>query len=135
MKTAFVTILLLILVLDVYVVWRMWHILPQLWMKILQRQFIFDSAAGSVAVFDILALLMIVGSTNYKKKTPVILELVTSKPLEKPVKLVMASDLHLGYTNQRKELARWVDMINAENPDSVYEARNTVWEHNQNLWF
>ena len=33
--------------------------------------------------------------------------------------MVLASDLHVGYHNRRGELARWVDMINAEHPDLV----------------
>ena len=28
-------------------------------------------------------------------------------------------DLHLGYHNRRKELSRWVDIINAEHPDLI----------------
>jgi predicted MPP superfamily phosphohydrolase len=38
----------------------------------------------------------------------------------------MASDLHIGYHNPRKELARWVDMINAENPDFILIAGDII---------
>jgi hypothetical protein len=38
----------------------------------------------------------------------------------------MLSDLHLGYHNPRKELARWVDLINAENPDVVLIAGDVI---------
>jgi predicted MPP superfamily phosphohydrolase len=38
----------------------------------------------------------------------------------------MASDLHIGYHNTRKELARWVDMINAENPDFILIAGDII---------
>lgn len=31
----------------------------------------------------------------------------------------MLSDMHLGYHNGRHELARWIDLINAEHPDLV----------------
>jgi predicted MPP superfamily phosphohydrolase len=54
------------------------------------------------------------------------LELKTSKPLPKTYKVVMASDLHLGYHNPRKELSRWVDMINAEKPDFILIAGDVI---------
>jgi predicted MPP superfamily phosphohydrolase len=54
------------------------------------------------------------------------LELKSSKPLPKDYKVVMASDLHLGYHNPRKELARWVDMINAERPDFILIAGDII---------
>ena len=31
----------------------------------------------------------------------------------------MLGDMHLGYHNGRHELARWIDLINAEHPDLV----------------
>ena len=54
------------------------------------------------------------------------LELKSAKPLPKEYKVVMASDLHLGYHNPRKELARWVDMINAEHPDFILIAGDII---------
>ena len=41
------------------------------------------------------------------------------KPIEKPLTIVLASDLHIGYHNRKTELARWVDLINSEHPDVV----------------
>ena len=38
----------------------------------------------------------------------------------------MVSDLHLGWHNTRTDLAKWVDMINAENPDYVLIAGDIV---------
>ena len=40
--------------------------------------------------------------------------------------IVMMSDLHLGYHNQRPELHRWVEMINAENPDLILIAGDII---------
>jgi hypothetical protein len=48
------------------------------------------------------------------------------KSLPREYKIVMASDLHIGYHNQRKELARWVDMMNAENPDFILIAGDII---------
>jgi predicted MPP superfamily phosphohydrolase len=38
----------------------------------------------------------------------------------------MLSDLHLGYHNPRQEFARWVDMINAEQPDFILIAGDII---------
>ncbi len=44
----------------------------------------------------------------------------------RPLRIVMMSDLHLGYHNPRRELARWVDMVNAERPDVVLIAGDII---------
>lgn len=75
--------------------------------------------AGLFAVF-------LGGNIHYYNKKRVPLTLITDKPLERPLKFVMASDLHLGYHNPRKELARWVDMINGEQPDVVLIAGDII---------
>ena len=51
---------------------------------------------------------------------------VRSAKVTKPVKLVLMSDLHLGYHNRRKEFARWVDLINNERPDLVLVAGDII---------
>ncbi len=88
-------------------------------LKLVPREFAVDSAAGSAVVFGTIAVLLIAGAVNYRVKHRETLEIITEKSLEKPLKIVMASDLHLGYNNSRKELSRWVDLINAEHPDLV----------------
>ena len=42
------------------------------------------------------------------------------------MKIVMLSDLHLGYHNPKSELSRWVTMINAENPDLILIAGDII---------
>jgi predicted MPP superfamily phosphohydrolase len=66
------------------------------------------------------------GNFHYYNKVRVPLALKSSTPLPKAYKVVMASDLHLGYHNPRKELARWVDMINAEHPDFILIAGDII---------
>ena len=73
-----------------------------------------------------LFIVFLLGNINYHHKTRVEMTLSTEKPLAKPVKLLLASDLHLGYHNPRKELKRWVDMINAEKPDLVLIAGDII---------
>src|SRR3712207_8714906 len=39
--------------------------------------------------------------------------------MKQPLKIVMLSDLHLGYHNTRADLAKWVELVNAEHADAV----------------
>ena len=105
---AFLYLYLLFLVADLA---SLFHLLPKKYLK--------NSAAGLLTAFGIVALLMAYGGINYKHKYPVEMTVTTDKPLEKPLKIVMVSDLHLGYHNRKAELGRWVDIINAQNPDLV----------------
>ena len=66
------------------------------------------------------------GNLHYNNKVRVELELPTTKPLQKDYKVVMMSDLHIGYHNPRRELARWVDMVNAEQPDFILIAGDII---------
>ena len=62
---------------------------------------------------------MVWGGIQYHDKQREVVDIKTSKHLEKPLTIVMASDLHVGYHNRKAELARWVDIINGEKPDLV----------------
>lgn len=67
-----------------------------------------------------LTALFVYGNIHYKKKYREEISLETKKPHDgKTLTIVMASDLHLGYHNNLKELKRWVELINKENPDLV----------------
>ncbi len=87
--------------------------------RLIPKDFAVNSIAGSATVFGAIALLLTIGAVNYRNKHRETIGITTGKPIEKPLKIVMASDLHLGYNNSRKTLAKWVDMINAESPDLV----------------
>lgn len=79
--------------------------------------------AGGIAVF--IFALFLYGNLHYKHKYREGLS-VTSPKVTKPVRLVMMSDMHLGYHNRREELHRWVDMINGEKPDLVLIAGDII---------
>ena len=87
------------------------HLLPKTLLK--------DSATGLCSIVGIVTILLSLGGIHYKHKYREELTIATEKPLEKPLTLVLASDLHIGYHNRKAELARWVDLFNAENPDLV----------------
>ena len=87
--------------------------------RILPRALLRDSTAALLAVTGAVAAILFSGHLHYMHKYREELTITTDKPLEKPLTIVLASDLHLGYHNRRPELARWVDLINAEKPDLV----------------
>ena len=72
---------------------------------------------GCITLF--MVALFVYGYLHYQHKYREELHLTTNKPMAKPMKLVLISDLHIGYHNRRDELARWVDMVNAEEPDLI----------------
>ena len=90
---------------------RLVHLVPKTWLH--------DNAWTAGAVTAVIAGLLVYGNIHYRHKYRQTLTLTTTKPLARPLKVVMASDLHIGYHNPRKELARWVDLINSEQPDVI----------------
>ena len=105
---AFLYLMLIFIVADLA---ALCHILPKALLK--------DSLPGLICSVGIVTVLLTVGGVHYHHKYREELSLNTDKPLEKPLTIVLASDLHLGYHNRKAELSRWVDMINSEKPDLV----------------
>ena len=94
------------------------HLVPSSFLK--------NSVAGSLTVLAVMVGIFVYGNTHYYNKARVSLELDTKGRVERPLKLVMMSDLHLGYHNPRTEMARWVDFVNAEQPDLVLIAGDII---------
>lgn len=86
---------------------------------LLPKGFLKDSWAGMLSILGLVTMVMLLGGMQYHRKQREELFIATDKPLKKPLTIVLASDLHIGYHNRRAELARWVDLINAEQPDLV----------------
>ena len=97
---------------------RLLHIVPAEWLK--------DSWAASAAIALLMVSVFVGGNIHYRHKVRQPLELLTAKHLDRPLRMVMMSDLHLGYHNQREELARWVDLVNAEHPDLILIAGDII---------
>jgi len=91
---------------------RLVHIVP--------RSVLFSNAYTSLGILAVMLAVFTYGYLHYNNKVRQPLTL-TSSMLNgvKPMKIVLMSDLHLGYHNRRKELARWVDMVNREHTDLV----------------
>ena len=94
-------------------------------LRIVSRTLLYNNGwtAGGIAL--LMFGLFLYGHLHYKHKYREELT-ITSEKVTKPVKLVMMSDLHLGYHNRRDELHRWVDMINAEHPDLILIAGDII---------
>lgn len=75
-----------------------------------------------------IGLLLTAGYLKYRAKVRVELPVVVEKvlPLEKPLRIVALSDVHLGYGIGADELQEWVKLINDENPDIVLIAGDII---------
>ena len=96
------------------------------WIGILPREYLHASGVGSLVVLLLIVGIFTYGNLHYYHKAKVPIALKSSKRLKQPVKMVMVSDIQLGYHNTRADLAKWVDMINAEKPDYVLIAGDIV---------
>ncbi len=108
-------LLMAFLVLDIG---RLVHLVPAAWLK--------DNAITSLVLAGVMLVTFIGGNIHYHNKQRQEINLTTEKPLERPLKIVMVSDLHAGFHNRRDEVARWVNMINAEKADLILIAGDLI---------
>lgn len=97
---------------------RLLHFVPRSWL--------YANWVTTVAILGIMLTVFLCGNIHYHNKVRVSLNLQTTKPLKKDYTIVMASDLHLGYHNTRSDLTKWVNMINAEQPDLILIAGDII---------
>lgn len=117
--TSWVIVLFYLLMLFVVLgVLRLCHIVP--------AHFLRDSWAGTMTIVGLMVVVFTYGYVHYINKVRARLPLETSKSMRKPLRIVMTSDWHLGYHNNRAELTRWIDMINAEAPDLILIAGDLI---------
>ncbi len=103
------------LVLDIA---RLVHLVPKAWL--------YGNGITSVALLILMVGVFTYGYLHYLHKERQPLELTTQKKIGKEQKIVMMSDLHLGYHNRKQELRRWVDMVNAEHADLILIAGDII---------
>lgn len=94
--------------------------------RLIPRTLLYNNWWTVLGITVVVTTVFIYGNLHYQHKYRQELTLTTSKHLTRPMKLVMVSDLHIGYHNPRKELHRWIDMINAEKPDLVLIAGDII---------
>ena len=108
-------LILLFVVIDLALVL---HFLPRAWVK--------GSVMGSVAVGALLVGVFTYAYLHFEHKQRVELTLDSGGRVSRPLKLVMMSDLHLGYHNRRSDLHRWLELIKAERPDAILIAGDLI---------
>ena len=104
---------------------RLVHLVPATFLK--------NSWAGTLTVAGAMLIIFIYGNIHYHHKVRQPLTLTTEKTLARKMKVVMLSDLHLGYHNRRSELAKWVNMINEEKADLILVAGDIIDKNMQPL--
>ena len=97
---------------------RLVHLVPASWLR--------DNAVTSVVLTGAMLTTFIAGNIHYHDKQHQEINITTDKHLERPLKIVMLSDLHAGYHNRRAEVGRWVDMVNAEHADLILIAGDII---------
>ena len=93
--------------------------------RLVPRTLLYNNWWTAGAICVAMFVLFLYGNLHYKHKYREALSLQSAK-VSKPVRVVMMSDLHLGYHNRRAELHRWVDMLNAEQPDVILIAGDII---------
>lgn len=93
--------------------------------RLVPRHIVYDNwwTAGTIAL--LMVVVFVYGNKHYYHKHRQQLTIQSAK-VTKPLRLVMVSDLHLGYHNRRNELHRWVDLINREKPDLILIAGDII---------
>ena len=94
--------------------------------RLVPRSWLYQNGWTAAVILVFIIALFVYGNVNYNNKVRVNLNLSTEKALAHDYRIVMLSDLHIGYHNRRRELARWIDLINAEQPDFVLIAGDII---------
>ena len=94
--------------------------------RLVPKAWLYDNWVTTGVLGVLLVGIFVYGNIHYNNKVREELTLTTDKPLQKELKMVMISDMHLGYHNRRSELARWVDLLNAEHADMILVAGDII---------
>ena len=103
------------------------------WVHLVPATFLKNSWSGTLAVTAFMFIIFLYGNIHYHQKVRQPLMLTTGKTLSREMKVVMLSDLHLGYHNRRSEFAKWVDKINEEKADLILVAGDIIDKNIQPL--
>lgn len=103
---------------------RLVHLIPKSWL--------FSNSYTSIGILAVMLAIFGYGNIHYYNKVREAIDIKTDKSIslsndslpntsakKQSIKIVLMSDLHLGYHNRKAEFKRWVDMINAEHPDLI----------------
>lgn len=89
-------------------------------------EFLRNSWVGTTSVFVIIVGLFVYGYLNYLHKERVPLILNSAKMMHKRHRIVMLTDLHLGYHNRVDEFRKWINKVNVEQPEAILIAGDII---------
>ena len=92
------------------------------------QHFMYNSWYGLAMITIIISALLIFGHINYYKKKRVEVNIEISKPINEKnqLKIILISDLHLGYGILKEELESWLPLLNKEKADVVLIAGDII---------
>lgn len=103
---------------SVWLVFTLYMVLALLFFDV--AKFLFPSMRyGVVYAAGVTVCILVYGYWNYRNPVVQHIDIAVDKPLVEDIAIVAVSDVHLGNGTSRKALRRYVDMINAEQPDVV----------------
>ncbi len=92
------------------------------------NHWVFDSLSPQRGMLLIGGTLFIalLGHLNYLQKKRVALNLTVDKELPNDLKIVVLTDMHMGYAIENKELGSWVKLVNKEKADFILVAGDLI---------
>ena len=114
--TALVILLYVVMIFFAFDILRLLHLIP--------NSVLCGNIYTLTGIVAVLTGLLVYGNIHYNNKFRAELDIVTDKSVSgndncETKKIVLLSDLHLGYHNRVSEFVRWVKIINGEKPDIV----------------
>lgn len=117
--TAWIIILLyLVMVFGVLDLGSLLHLVP--------RRLFHANLAATLVITGLLAVVFGCANRHYEKKQRVEMTIDTGGKVSRPMRVVLVSDLHLGYHNRRSDLRRWLGLLTEERPDALLIAGDLV---------
>lgn len=119
--SSIMVLLYLVMTFIVLDIGRLVGIVPQSWL--------FANGHTALGLLLLMVAVFGYGRWHYGQKVRVNLPLTTKKEVAQgkdSLKIVMLSDLHLGYHNRRTTLRQWIDLVNQDHPDLVLIAGDII---------
>ena len=122
---AFLYLFIAVMLIDVF---RLTNVIFHFFEKDAIRSVFNNNLITSISIFSLVGIILIIGNINYhnKKRQQIT---ISSEKIDKPLKIVGISDLHIGYTISVNEVKKWVNMINSESPDMVIISGDIIDNH------
>ena len=87
--------------------------------RLIPKEFLYNSWTGTVTISALIIGVFVYGYLHYMDKKRVEIQLNTEQKMKQKHRIVMLTDLHLGYHNRADEFRKWIDTVNKEQPEAV----------------